>query len=264
MNLPRLNTVILDIENYTGKITLNRPEKKNALNLEMVNDLKTAFDIFENSKEVRIILLQAMGDVFCSGADLAYLKQLQKFSYKENLKDSESLSGLFLKIYFCSKPVIAKVAGAALAGGCGLATVCDFIYASENAIFGYPEVRIGFVAALVSSFLIRQIGERKARDLLLTGRKITAEEAFEIGLINKIISLNEIDSKIEDLIKKLLKNSPNALTSTKKIINEFEYTDAKVQSRILSEVNAKFRSTDEFSEGINSFLEKRNPNWLIN
>lgn len=261
MIIPAFETILVKNKDNVTTITLNRPEKKNAINNILVNELKHILTEIENDSDSKIIILKGAGDNFCSGADLEYLKNLKNLSYNENYKDSKSLAELFLKIYEFPKPVIAKINGAALAGGCGLCTVCDFIVAEENSIFGYPEVKIGFIAAIVSTFLIRQIGERKARELLLTGKILKAKEAYSVGLINKVLSNNEIDDYIEDIVITLKGNSSQALRMTKSILNTFSFHAPAKDLERLSKTNALFRKEKDFSEGINSFLEKRKPNW---
>lgn len=261
MNIKSFKTILVEKKNDVIYLTLNRPEKRNAINNVLVQELKQIFTDIENDPHSKVVILQGAGDNFCSGADLEYLKDLKKFSYEENYKDSKSLGELFLKIYEFPKPVIAKVYGSALAGGCGLCTVCDFIIAEENSSFGYPEVKIGFIAAIVSSFLIRQIGERKARELLLTGQILNAKEALSLGLINKVLSNYEIDSYIEDIIITLKSNSSQALKMTKSILNTYSFIPPYLDLERLSKINALFRKEDDFSEGINSFLEKRKPKW---
>ncbi|MGD9900250.1 MAG: enoyl-CoA hydratase/isomerase family protein, partial [Calditrichaceae bacterium] len=193
----------ITVEDGRLNITLNRPEKRNALNKILVDELKSVFKWSLAVEKIRTIIIRGEGKAFCSGADLEYLKDLKSYSRKENIKDSLSLADLYYQVYSHPKPVIAVVNGPALAGGCGLASVCDFIIATENARFGYPEVKIGFVAALVSVFLIRQVGERKARELLLTGRIISAEDALKIGLINSLVNVTTLEKSVAELAAEL-------------------------------------------------------------
>lgn len=162
---------------------MNRAEKRNALSEQMVSELKDAFIAHEKNDLVKIIVLKGRGEVFCAGADLVYLQQMQNFSEKENLEDSTHLKDLLLLIYTLKKIVIAEVGGHAIAGGCGLASVCDFIFTVPEAKFGYTEVRIGFIPAIVMVFLLRKIGEARVKQLLLTGDLVSAEDALELGLV---------------------------------------------------------------------------------
>ncbi len=262
MTLQKYKFLLVSLKNSILIIQLNRPEKRNALNPELVKELITAFDFAEKDKSIEVIILKGNDQAFCSGADLAYLKNMRDYDYTENLNDSLKLSELFLKIYTLPKPVIAQVEGPALAGGCGLASVCDFILASEMARFGYPEVKIGFIAALVSAFLIRQVGERKARELLLTGKIVSAQEAKNFGLINEVYKAHKLNDAVEQLAKELSNNSSQALAATKaSLLAEFEFASITEDMKRLAKVNADFRSMDDFIEGITAFIEKRKPKW---
>jgi len=255
-------TLIFDNDKGIVTITLNRPEKKNAFNDILVKELHLLLNELEKDTHIKILIFKGAGKDFCSGADLDYLKKLKNYSFTENFKDSKGLAELFLKIYEFPICTIAKVNGHAIAGGCGLASVCDFVFAEENSKFGYPEVKIGFVAAIVSVFLIRQIGERKAREMLLSGRIISATEAFSCGLANKVLSNTEIDSYIDNFVNEIIRNSPQAVKRTKSLLNSFSFElPADVLDK-LARLNAEFRQTSDFSEGVNSFLEKRKPNWI--
>ncbi len=259
--LQSMKYIKTDIKPPHITIILNRPEKRNALNDAIISELKKTFSWVKKNDSLKVITLKGEGKVFCSGADLEHLKDLKKYSYQDNLKDSLKLSNLLLYIYNFPKPVITVVQGAALAGGCGLASVCDFIISEKNAVFGYPEVQIGFVAAIVSTFLIRQIGERKARDLLLTGKIISANIAKEIGLINEADSQENIEDIHKKLVGDLINNSPQAMTTTKEILSSSVYIDIKKEIERLANINASFRQTEDFLEGISAFLEKRRPIW---
>src|SRR6478609_8783905 len=191
-----MELVLYEVKDRVGYITLNRPEKRNALSHELVAELKDAFSRAENDTNAKVVVLQANGEAFCAGADLAYLQQLQKFSFEENLTDSNHLKELFLKIYQLKKVVIAKVQGHALAGGCGLATVCDFVFAVPEAKFGYTEVRIGFIPAIVMIFLIRKIGEQRAKQFLLSGELMSGESTLQTGLVSRIIDKEKLEPAV--------------------------------------------------------------------
>ena len=233
------------------EIVLNRPEKRNALSEQLVLELKHIFNKATQRDKIKTISLKGNGKAFCSGADLEHLKKMRNFNREENLKDSLSLAELYLLIYTHPKPIIAFVEGAALAGG------CDFVLATEDAKFGYPEVKIGFIAALVSVFLTRQVGERAARDLLLTGKTISATQAKNIGLINEVYSVHEIVEAEQELISSLSLNSSFAMKSSKNLFN----SQIETELNMLAQLNAEFRESDDFVEGISSFIEKRKPKW---
>lgn len=246
------------------KIILNRPEKRNALNPQLIADLKSVFSQLENIETCKGVIITGNGNTFCAGADLAYLKEIQNHSFQQNLNDSINLKDLYFQIYTFSKPVIAAVNGPAIAGGCGLASVCDFVISSDDSFFGYPEVKIGFVAALVSVFLINSIGERRAREILLSGDVFSAQQALNYGIINKTVQKNELWHEIDKFVSKLNSNSSTSLNMTKQLFYNVSNTDLEKKLDIACEMNAKSRQTQDFFEGISSFLEKKKPKWQIN
>lgn len=241
-------------------ITLNRPEKRNAISYELIEDILSALKVAEQS-EAQVLILAAAGKAFCAGMDLENLKQLIGRTNEQNIKDSETIAQLFLSLHDFPKPTIAAVNGAAIAGGTGLVTVCDFALAVPEATFGYTEVRIGFMPAVVSSFLMASIGEKRTRDLLLTGRIFSAQEAQELGLVNEIVAAEELMKKARALAARLMENSPASLRATKRLLTG--YTREKLDRHIVEAVreNAAIRQTADFNEGITAFLEKRKPEW---
>ncbi len=257
-------TIIVRVEDNHADIRLNRPEVRNALNTFMVNEIKSAFDALEKDASIKTITISGSGKAFCSGADIGHMKNLRSNSFDENLADSRNLAEMFSRIYHCPKPTVAVVDGPALAGGCGLASVCDFVLASEKAIFGYPEVKIGFVAAIVSGYLIRQIGERNARDLMLTGRIVSAQDAKNMGLINIVCDCSSLKKESTDLVQKLQQNSAMAMKISKEVLANFNGHKISEDLENLAELNAHIRETPEFKEGVNAFIEKRKPNWIKN
>jgi methylglutaconyl-CoA hydratase len=253
-------TLTIEIASAVATITLNRPEKRNAISSEMIEDLLGALGAVE-AGPARVLILTGAGKAFCSGMDLEALKSLAGQSPLENLEDSGRMAKLFRRIWSYPKPTIAAVNGPAIAGGCGIATLCDFTLAAPEAKFGYTEVRIGFIPALVSVFLRRQVGEKVARDLLLTGRIIDAPEAHRLGLVTKIASASKLMQAAQELAGTLLAASPTSLTKTKKLLQDFEgaEVDREIESAIIA--NAHIRSTADFREGLTSFLERRTPRW---
>lgn len=245
-----------------GFITLNRPEKRNALSYELIDELKRTFRTAEADPSVKIIVLRANGDVFCAGADLAYLQKLQSNSFEENLADSNHLRELLLMIYTLKKVVIAQVHGHAIAGGCGLASVCDFILAVPGSKFGYTEVRLGFVPALVMTFLIRRIGESRAKELLLSGELISAESAANIGLINRVVGPAELETEVKKLAEMLIASaSSESLGRTKKLIGQLQSMPLEQALDYAARENAESRSTEDFKKGVSSFLDKTKLTW---
>jgi len=254
--------VKLEVSNRIGYVTLNRPEKRNALSHQLVAELKAALASAEEDDNVKVIVLRAEGEAFCAGADLAYLQQLQKFSFEENLADSNHLKELFITIYLCKKVVIAQVQGHALAGGCGLATVCDFVYTVPEAKFGYTEVKIGFIPAIVMVFLLRKMGEQRAKQLLLTGDLIKAEEALAMGLVNRVVSKETLATEVASFAQKLIEsNSAQSLMLTKQMIAQVQTMPLESALNYAAEMNAQARATADCQKGIAAFLNKEELKW---
>src|SRR5271157_6070596 len=253
-------TLTLAYDGAIATVTLNRPDKRNAISHELIEELHQVLHDVEASP-AQVLILTGSGVAFCSGMDLDNLRQLTKLTADENRADSQRMARMFRALYEFPKVTIAAVNGPAIAGGCGLATLCDFTLASTEAKFGYTEVRIGFIPAIVSAFLLRQLGEKQARDLLLTGRIIGAEEAHRLGLANEIVSPGQLLERARALAAELLQNSPASLLATKRLLRN--YSAKQLDSQIAEAVqeNARIRTTDDFREGVGSFLEKRKPNW---
>jgi methylglutaconyl-CoA hydratase len=250
-------------ERRIATITLSRPEKHNALDDLMVSELSAAFQTAQRDPEVKVVLLKAEGDSFCSGADLAYLQRISKYDFNQNQEDSNNLMRLFLQIYTQRKPVIAIVQGNALAGGCGLATVCDIVVASkETARFGYTEVKIGFIPAIVLFFLVRRVGEGRARELTLRGNTISAEEASRIGLVNCVVPETEIDEYGLTLANDIAKNcSSSSLGLIKELLSRIHGMSAADALSYAANLNALTRMTDDYKKGIEAFLKKESAKW---
>lgn len=254
------NTIQLAHDGPVATITLNRPDKRNAISFELIDDLLRALDEVAKS-EVIILILTGAGKAFSSGMDLENLKSLLGRTPEQNLQDSETMVRLFRSLYEFPKVTIAAVNGPAIAGGTGLALLCDFTLAVPDAKLGYTEVRIGFVPAIVSTFLLRQVGEKQARDLLLTGRIFGADEALRMGLISEVVAADNLMTRAHELAGVLLQNSAASLRATKKLLTD--HATAEFDSQIDAAVreNAAIRTTADFREGITSFLEKRKPVW---
>jgi len=253
-------TLTLESDGAIATVTFNRPEKRNAISTEMIEELLGA--LFECEKnQARAVILTGAGKAFCSGMDLDALKELAGQAPEQNLEDSRRMARMFRRLYTFPKPLIAAVNGPAIAGGCGIATLCDFTLAVPEAKFGYTEVRIGFIPAIVSVFLIRQIGEKRARDLLLSGRIFGAEEAQRLGLVNTIVPPDQLLTRARELATALLANSPASLLRTKQLLVAFSAGELDRQISLAVEANSAIRATPDFREGLAAFLEKRAPNW---
>ncbi len=242
-------------------LTLNRPDKRNAISYELIEELHRALHDVQKSP-AHILILTGAGTSFCSGMDLDNLRAITRNTEEENLADSGRMAHMFRALYEFPKVTIAAVNGAAIAGGCGLATLCDFTLAVSSAKFGYTEARIGFVPAIVSTFLLRQVGEKQARDLLLTGRILDAEEAKQLGLVNEVLPPEQLLARAHELAETLAANSPESLLATKRLLKAYSHAELDRQIAAAVDENARIRTTHDFREGVAAFLEKRKPNWM--
>lgn len=253
-------TILVNDSGPVRTINLHRPDRRNAMTPEMQMELIAALEQTATSG-CRVLVLSGAGPAFCSGLDLSALKKMQGAAAAEYRSDAERIARLFLALYELPMPTIAAVHGPAIAGGAGLAILCDFTLATPEAKFGFTEVRIGFVPALVSVFLSLQIGDKRSRDLLLTGRILDANEALQMGLVNEVVPQENLVQRAESLAQSLLANSPQALSATKRMITARHraWLDAAITDAI--EVSTQIRETGDFREGIAAFLEKRKPTW---
>lgn len=243
-------------------ICLNRPEKRNALNGELVTALRTALEDAETRDEIRAIMVTGVGSAFSAGADLSSLRAMRDAGPMENQRDSRHLAGLFRQIYTHSKPVIAKVNGHAIGGGCGLAAVCDFSYVAEGAKLGFTEVRLGFVPAIVMVFVRRKLGETQARDLLLRGQMVEAETAAEMGLVTQAVPGDELSSTVDELARELAREtSSSAVALTKQMLSRIPGMGLDEALDYAVQMNAFARGTEECRAGIDAFLNDEDPPW---
>ncbi|MGD0733989.1 MAG: enoyl-CoA hydratase-related protein [Terracidiphilus sp.] len=253
-------TLLVAEEGDVRTITLNRPERRNAMTPEMQTELIAVMEDAAAS-DCRVVVFRGAGEAFCAGLDLTALLAMKEKGPAEHRADAERVAKLFRTLCKIPKPTIAAVHGAAVAGGTGLATICDFTLAVPSAKFGYTEVRIGFVPALVSAYLALQIGDKRARDLLLTARLFDAAEAYRLGLVNEVVAPEALDERVQTLAQTLAANSPEALKATKRLLiaQNKVWLDAAIEHAM--EANALSRETADFREGVASFLEKRKPVW---
>lgn len=264
--MPQYATLHTHTDSGIHTILLNRPEKRNALNHQLIEDLTHALEAFAGSQTCRVVILTGAGSSFCAGLDLEHLRSMIQHSGEDSatedyLEDAQRIATLLRTLYSLPKPSIAAVNGPAIAGGMGIATLCDFTLAVPEAKFGYTEVRIGFIPAVVSAFLRTQLGEKASRDLLLTGRLLTAAQAESFGLVNRIVAEPDLIPEAKALAQRLLRNSPAAMESTKRLLRHF--TDHHLPDDIEAAINASVdaRSSADFQEGVSAFLEKREPHW---
>jgi len=254
--------VLYSVTNRIATISLNRPEKRNALSAELVQLLTETLLEASEDEQVKVIILKANGPAFSAGADLEYLQQLQSNSREANLADSENLRRLFTTIYYLPKVVIAQVEGHAIAGGCGLATVCDIIFSVPEAKFGYTEVKLGFVPAIVSCFLLRKTSETVVKRILLSGELFSAQQALDFGLLTFLVEKEEIQSKVNEFALNLCEQtSANALMVTKQLIGQTTNPLLEKSLELAVSINARVRESEDFKKGVAAFLNKEQIKW---
>ena len=258
MNAPSLGEPVLlyGVDNGVATLTLNRPEKRNALNGALVRALKDRLAEAADDPAVRVVVITGAGKDFCSGADLSELEKLSAMSEEENLEDARTLGALFAQMRNHPRPIVALVKGRALAGGCGLATACDLVVARDDAEFGYPEVHLGFVPALVMTILRRRIGEGRAFGLVAQGDRISATEAERLGLVTRVFPAFTFRSEADTYVASLAAKPVSAVTLTKRLLYELDGMDFDSGLERGAEVNAEARMTDACREGVRRFLDK--------
>lgn len=254
--------LLLDKNEGLTLVTLNRPELHNAFNETMIAELKDLFQELESDSDTRVILMNGAGKSFCAGADLNWMKQMAGYSDKENKADALKLHEMLTAIDQCSKPVVAHVHGAVLGGGTGLVSVCDLAFAHEQTVFGFTEVKLGLIPAVISPFVLRKIGETNAREFFLTGEKFSALVAREMGMVQGVGETDELQIVLQGVIKQLMTSAPGAIAACKKLIRDVMSAKPEEVGEITSQRIAERRASDEGKEGMSSFLEKRKPSWV--
>jgi methylglutaconyl-CoA hydratase len=249
-------TVLYELSDSLARITLNRPEKRNALNDELISALKQALRRANDDDQVRAVVISGAGSDFCSGADLAALQKISTASVAENLADARSLMEVFTIIRSLRQPVIAAVQGRALAGGCGLASACDIVLAARSSRFGYPEVKIGFVPAMVMAILRRNVSEKRAFELLTLGAEITCEEAFAVGLVNRLIDDEAFDDEVDAFVQQFMKTSSSAVALTKRLLYQTDAMSFEDALHCGVDANVTARLSEDCQQGIGRFLNK--------
>ncbi len=255
-------TILLEKRNKVMWVTLNRPEVHNAFNAVMINELNTVFDLAKDDPDIRVVVLTGKGKSFCAGADLNWMKEIIKYSFEQNLEESMNIAELMHKIYALPKPTIAMVNGAAIGGGTGFVSASDIAIASDNAKFGLSEVKIGLVPAAISPYVVRKIGESKAREYFLTGKRISAQKAKDIGLVNDTIPFTELGGRIDALIEQLVTSGPEAIACCKELLIKVPRMQTSEVKEFTARMIANLRVSEEGQEGMAAFLEKRKPKWM--
>ncbi len=256
-------TINLKTGNGVATIRLNRPEIRNAFNEVMIAELTDAFKTFGSMNDIRVIILKGEGKSFCAGADLNWMRDVSKYSFEQNFAESLRLSECFYAIYSSPKPTIAVVHGAAIGGANGLLAACDIAICDNETVFSLSEVKIGIVPACISPYVIKRVGEYSARELMLTGRRITGTEAENYKLVNKSLPTDQIELYIDQMVQMLLTSGPAAIAHCKSLIdNVVNHIDLNEALTYTAKMIAEIRASDEGQEGMAAFLEKRKPHWV--
>lgn len=259
-----MKTIQIEIQNDLGTIWLNRPDVRNAMNGEMIDEILEALENLNNNSEVRIIVLRGKGKTYCSGADLNWMKEVVKYGYEQSVEESKVLASAFYKIYTSPKPTISLVHGAAIGGANGLLAACDYVYCADDTVFSLSEVKIGLVPAAISPYVLKRVGEFPGRELFLTGRRFNGQEAEKYGLANKSVPFEQLDEIMMETVKLLRTSGPEAMKMAKELIFNMSNTISSLDEAkdYTADLIAKMRISDEGQEGMNAFLEKRKPNWV--
>jgi len=256
-------TIHFKIDNRVGYIILNRPDVHNAFNDKMIEELSLVFDDIEKNDGIRVVVLAGEGKSFCAGADLNWMRRVKDYSYEENLKESLALADMLYKIYSCPKPTIAQVHGYAIGGGTGLVAVCDIALATTDAKFSFSEVKLGLIPACISPYVVKKCGEGRCREFFLTGERMSAEKAFNAGLVNIVVPPDSLEKAINGLIYLLLSSGPEAIRMCKELLRTVPQMSVEEFKKYTAEIIAQMRVSKEAQEGMSAFLEKRKPKWVL-
>ncbi len=262
IDLYELETLKFTQEGSVAWVTLNRPKVHNAFNLTMVKELIALFRRLGGRSDVRVVVLGGEGKSFCAGADLNWMREIITYSYEQNLKESNLISDLMEAISFCPKATIARVQGATLGGGTGLAAACDLVIAADVAFFSLSEVRIGLIPACISPYIIARLGPAKARECFITGERVNGKEAMRIGLATECVPLDRLDPRVKELTAQILQNGPSAIARAKELVARVPKMSISVAKRYTAELIAAQRVGPEGQEGMDAFLSRRKPNWV--
>ncbi len=258
-----MNYVVSSQDGPVLQVVLNRPEVHNAFNRQLVNQLTDAFRKLKRRKDVRAVILTGSGRSFCAGADLTAIEKVANRGFDRNLTDGQAIFDLMMAVDSCPVPVVGKINGPAFGGGMGLMSCCDIAIAERKAVFGFSEVRLGLVPAVISPFVLAKIGESRARELFLTGERFSANYALSIGLLHHVVDQADLDEKVDEIVAQLLKSGPSAQNDIKRLIAGIRGKSKADTRGFTTDIFARRWNHEESSEGIRAFLEKRDPSWRI-
>ena len=254
-------TIKTEIKNNIATLTLNRPEVRNAFNEELIAEMLDALEELAEREDIRVLIVAAEGKTFCAGADFHWMGKMTEADFVENFADSLKLADMLAALYRFPRPTIARVQGSAFGGGVGVAACCDIIVTSDTSQFSFSEVRIGLVPACISPFVIRRIGEGRAREYFLTGERMTAQRAYEIGYVNKVVPEAELDTAVDEYVRRFLAAGPQSLNVCKNMLEDVTLMPLADARNHTARIIANLRISEEGLEGMNAFLKKRKPNW---
>jgi methylglutaconyl-CoA hydratase len=255
-------TVRVETAGKIGLVTFCRPEVHNAFNDQVIDEMTFAFNRLKNDSDVRVVVLGGDGKSFCAGADLNWMRRVKDSAFEDNLDEARRLADLFWDIYSFPKPVIGRINGAAIGGGTGFVAVTDIAVAAQSAVFSFSEVKIGVVPACISPYVIKRVGEGKAREFFLTGERLTADRALEAGLVNRVVPDDMLDATVNGLVESLLSSGPEAIHVCKELLQTVPSLTVDDFKEYTARVIAELRQSPEGQEGMDAFLNKRKPNWV--
>ncbi len=252
-----MTTITVSTQSGVARVTLTRPDVRNAFNADVIAELRETFLTLSEDAQVRAIVLAGEGKSFCGGADIKWMRGALDLSYDENVADAEAMSDMFRAIDRCGKPVIGRIHGAALGGGAGLTAVCDVAIASDETIFGFTEVKLGIIPAVISPFVLAKIGTSHARALFLTGERFGAERALHIGLVHEVVSAEKLDAAVDRVLGEIASAGPSAVAAAKALVPRVSAASYEESRDITARAIAKQRTSEEGQEGLRAFLERR-------
>jgi methylglutaconyl-CoA hydratase len=255
--------ISLQHTDLVATVTLTRPDLHNAFNAEMIGELRDCFTMLAGDAAVRAVVLAGAGPSFCAGGDLKWMQASLDWSQAQNRADAEALAAMFEAAWTLPRPLIGRIHGAAMGGGVGLVACCDLAVAADTARFGFSEVKLGLIPAVIAQYIVPKIGVSHARALFVSGERFTAERAFEIGLVHAVTSPEDLDATVASLVKRLLSSGPQAVGAAKRLIDAVWTLERDAARRYVIEAIAEARTSDEGQEGLRAFLEKRKPNWSL-
>ena len=257
-----LSTVKYEMHNRVAHVTFNRPEIHNAFNATVITEMQQVFDEIRSDDSLRVVVLTGAGKSFCSGADLNWMRAVINQSFEQNLTESNALAELFYSMYTCKRPIIGRINGAAIGGGTGFVALCDMAIAARSAVFSFSEVKIGVVPACIGPYVIKKIGEGKTRELFITGERMSADRAHQVGLVNKVVDDDQLDAEVEKLTESILSSGPEAVAMAKQLIGEVPSMTPEQFKPYTAEMIARLRISEEGQEGMDAYLNKRKPRWV--